>query len=942
MNKSFNINQKQSVIFSVLLFSIILFISGCADPLSSNIGSETYVSTASEGSGSLIIRLYDNTSLVANTIKPELANSEIESYMVTLTGSDGTVISDAVTSSSAMYNLNPDTYTVKVEALDENGTVIAEGDTSVTIADGQSASVTIELEFIDGEGNGTITLSFAFPAGTVDSVTGTLDGEEVVFTLSEANSDGLVLATATIDKPSGTYTLIAILKDTQGMILSTLAEKVRILGNVAVVETITIASDELNGAPLAPTPISAKQVDLDAKISWVDISHVETGFAIERSADNGSTWTILDSALAANTVSYTDTSVTKGSSYKYRVRAVNSFGESEWTVSSNLTIVDLISVADDDLTTADGNFYEGITEPILISDLTGNDTNHLNTDPIEITAVTAVSNCTVSLGTSSISFTGTAAGSAASFTYTARVEGTTDTATATVTIANVQDAPPLIANTDGPYDLEQGETVSLVIADKLISNDVLPTGSTGTLTFDSIVSGTSVNCSAVLSSDGTKVLVTSTGLAYESASFQYNLTDGASEAAVGTVKLNVTPLPATQGYLFTATEKDTYDLDGDNNKIELAFDAMKNYYKPASMSDIVNTWARFQDTSYYWESLDSIDNTSSTAYTWTLIADEDGDGYIDGDTDGDGTDDNNTYFDTRMGNSSSYTRIYGDIDGDGFIDERFMQTQNGSRNGFISPDKYANYTHEVTLWSADPSDDDMLGVVVAFERTSSNTNNVLWVGRTRDGVYPYNNWGLYYNTTQIADFSVGSTGGNWGGSASGTPDSDSTDDYLSRVKIVREGDTITAVCTDWITGVENYSELGVTGGDYEYLDASLISIDLVNNQATFNGSTVSTSDLSGFEGESAYGYTNYSQAMSTYLDVNFDGGASADTIIKLTGGDGSSYWDSSEVWKYQNGSWEKQTGITAQDELGYVREVTNPLNNLTYLFKQDQIELVLP
>ncbi len=941
MNTLFNFNNNQHGLIPVLLILIALVLAGCADPLSSTMNSDTYISTASEGSGSLIIRLYDTSSTVANTIKPELANAEIDSYVITLTGSDGTVISDAITSSSAMYNLNPDTYTVKVDALDTDGTVIADGDASVTIADGQSSSVTITLDFIDGEGNGTITLSFAFPADSVASVTGTLDDEELIFTLSEADSDGLAHATTTINKPSGTYTLIAILKNAQDMILSTMAEKVKILGNVAVVDTITIASDELNGAPLAPTPISAKQVDVDARISWVDISHVETGFEIERSSDNGSSWIVLDSALAANTVSYTDTSVTKGSSYKYRVRAVNSFGESEWTVSSNLTIVDLISVADDDLTTADGNFYEGIAEPILISDLTGNDTNHLNTDPIGITAVTAVSNCTVSLGTSSISFTGTAAGSAASFTYTARVEGTTDTATATVTIANVQDAPPLIANTDGPYDIEQGETVSLVIADKLISNDVLPTGSTGTLTFDSIVSGTSVNCSAVLSSDRTKVLVTSTGLAYESASFQYNLTDGASEAAVGTVKLNVTPLPATQGYLFTATEKDTYDLDGDNNKIELAFDAMKNYYKPASMSDIVNTWARFQDTSYYWESLDSIVNTSSTAYTWTLIADEDGDGYIDGDTDGDGTDDNNTYFDTRMGNSSSYTRIYGDIDGDGFIDERFMQTQNGSRNGFISPDKYANYTHEVTLWSADPSDDDMLGVVVAFERTAT-TNNVLWVGRTRDGVYPYNNWGLYYNTTQIADFAIGTTGGNWGGISSGTPDSNSTDDYLSRVKIVREGDTITAVCTDWITGVENYSELGVTGGSYEYLDESLITIDLANDQATFNGSTVSTSDLSGFEGESAYGYTNYSQAMSTYLDVNFDGGASADTIIKLTGGDGSSYWDGSEVWKYQNGSWEKQTGLTAQDELGYVREVTNPLNNLTYLFKQDQIELVLP
>ena len=72
---------------------------------------------------------------------------------------------------------------------------------------------------------------------------------------------------------------------------------------------------------LASEPVHAAAL----RLSWQDTSSSEAGFKIERL--NGSTYLEIAS-VAANVVSYSDSNLTEGSTYCYRVRAFNSGGTS--------------------------------------------------------------------------------------------------------------------------------------------------------------------------------------------------------------------------------------------------------------------------------------------------------------------------------------------------------------------------------------------------------------------------------------------------------------------------------------------------------------------------------------------------------------------------------------------------------------------------------------
>ncbi len=72
---------------------------------------------------------------------------------------------------------------------------------------------------------------------------------------------------------------------------------------------------------LTATAISQTRIDL----SWTDNAATETNFKIERSPDGTSGWAEIQT-LAANTQAYSNTALTCGTTYYYRVRAVRSTG----------------------------------------------------------------------------------------------------------------------------------------------------------------------------------------------------------------------------------------------------------------------------------------------------------------------------------------------------------------------------------------------------------------------------------------------------------------------------------------------------------------------------------------------------------------------------------------------------------------------------------------
>jgi len=80
-------------------------------------------------------------------------------------------------------------------------------------------------------------------------------------------------------------------------------------------------------APLAPTGLGAVPTAFNqVNLTWVDNANSETGFRIERSTD-GVTFTLAGTA-AANATAFPDTTVSGGTAYFYRIRAINVLGVS--------------------------------------------------------------------------------------------------------------------------------------------------------------------------------------------------------------------------------------------------------------------------------------------------------------------------------------------------------------------------------------------------------------------------------------------------------------------------------------------------------------------------------------------------------------------------------------------------------------------------------------
>jgi titin len=80
--------------------------------------------------------------------------------------------------------------------------------------------------------------------------------------------------------------------------------------------------------PTAPTGLTAT-AGTSISLAWLDNATTETGYEVERAISTGS-FTLL-ARLGANARSYTDASVTRRTSHKYRVRAYNAGGASAYS-----------------------------------------------------------------------------------------------------------------------------------------------------------------------------------------------------------------------------------------------------------------------------------------------------------------------------------------------------------------------------------------------------------------------------------------------------------------------------------------------------------------------------------------------------------------------------------------------------------------------------------
>jgi hypothetical protein len=106
-------------------------------------------------------------------------------------------------------------------------------------------------------------------------------------------------------------------------------------GGKSAQANVTVAT-----APAAPTSLTAtasvKSGNVQVQLQWKNASNNQTGFVIQRSSDNGVTWTTV-AQPAGNLTTYTDTTASGTTTYLYRIYAYNAIGTSGYSNVATVT-----------------------------------------------------------------------------------------------------------------------------------------------------------------------------------------------------------------------------------------------------------------------------------------------------------------------------------------------------------------------------------------------------------------------------------------------------------------------------------------------------------------------------------------------------------------------------------------------------------------------------
>ena len=87
----------------------------------------------------------------------------------------------------------------------------------------------------------------------------------------------------------------------------------------------------------APSNLSASAISKNGiDLSWQDNASNETGFRIERKKASDTSYIVIAEA-GSNVTSYSDTGLSAGTKYSYRIKAYNSSGESSYSNEASAT-----------------------------------------------------------------------------------------------------------------------------------------------------------------------------------------------------------------------------------------------------------------------------------------------------------------------------------------------------------------------------------------------------------------------------------------------------------------------------------------------------------------------------------------------------------------------------------------------------------------------------
>ncbi|KZN66626.1 hypothetical protein N473_09540 [Pseudoalteromonas luteoviolacea CPMOR-1] len=342
-------------------------------------------------------------------------------------------------------------------------------------------------------------------------------------------------------------------------------------------------------------------------------------------------------------------------------------------------------------------------------------------DPVRLIAVHTPQFGTVRIEGANIEFTSNSGiGSAAGFDYV--VENSIGIRKTNFVTMSVVAVPPIVCNPD-TFSLQQGESV-FISKQQLIVNDEDGSGTGLSLIGVSNAQGGTVSLS------GDTITFVSTGLAEQPAQFYYKVRNGHGVEQTGVVYINITPLPELESYIYRTQQQ---------------ADQARQDYRPPTVQDIFNNWARFNGNEYFLNKQDAENRNSANAKAWFYQAS---------------------------------------------TDSVVMPLNVSPANGFVSAEKVDNYTLEATL-SSDSTDNDTIGVVAAFVR-EGNINYVLTIVLNTGGTPPNaTGCGVYFGYAGVGSgsdkllgqYNIG-TGGSWS-------------NKRVRVKVQRQGDIFKFYVTPW-------------------------------------------------------------------------------------------------------------------------------------------------
>jgi hypothetical protein len=304
---------------------VLLTIAGCGNPF------------ARPKNGASLVTLCISAARNSRLVSPlGVTAGDIDTYVLfgKASGSLAKLASFAGTLDGASVSLEPGTWDFRLDARDSAGKVLLSGSlTGIGVGSGFADGVTFLLGPL-AQGDGAILLTVTLPAGHTAASAGYKLGSEGEQPIAGdlTGKSQLVLSLSAV--AAGDLPVFILLRDAAGTMISTISDYAWVRGNLTSTADITLTAADFNSAPAVPSGLKITWSGLSAVLDWTRNSGNETEFVLVQTVDGVDTSIAVTGGLSTCTVA----DLARGSTYSFRIKAANSFGESGFSDLATSTL----------------------------------------------------------------------------------------------------------------------------------------------------------------------------------------------------------------------------------------------------------------------------------------------------------------------------------------------------------------------------------------------------------------------------------------------------------------------------------------------------------------------------------------------------------------------------------------------------------------------------